>query len=393
MCFGNKLKGDDPSSRLNNDYLNSRPVESPSTKNSQAKMPQNDTYSAPSGPPPSHQSPEVYNAPSGPPPSHNQQYQAQPSESYAPPSGPPPSQNYDAPPLGPPPAQQPYHDWQTAVPDTSLLPPPPKLGNFRSVANNATEQEADQGEDWCRQNPMYGPVNLTPQSQSALETGEIGVIVPRTYKGELTRPRPGVWVGKTMSNCPDSCIMSTVPLYSVFMHSPLQFNKSKTIYYEVRIAKSNRSEVTLALGFTAPPYPTFRLPGWHRGSLAVHGDDGSKYINDRWGGKDFTTPFRPGETIGIGMTFSRNDINAPPAYNDGYVQPRTTQQHQINVEVFFTRDGRKVGDWNLHEEGDAEEDLPVTGLEGFNDLVAAVGTFQTVEYEIVFNQGEWMYHP
>jgi hypothetical protein len=46
----------------------------------------------------------------------------------------------------------------------------------------------------------------------------------------------------------------------------------------------------------------------------------------------------------------------------------------------------------LHEEGDAE-DLPVTGLEEFNDLYAAVGTFENVEFEIVFNRGEWMYQP
>lgn len=121
----------------------------------------------------------------------------------------------------------------------------------------------------------------------------------------------------------------------------------------------------------------------------MHGDDGSKYINDRWGGKSFTQPFQAGQTLGIGMVFKANDVDAPPAYGPS----QTTVQRMIDVEVFVTRDGRKDGSWNLHEEGDAEEDLPVTGLEGFNDLFAAVGTFDNVEFEIVFNRGEWMYQP
>lgn len=161
----------------------------------------------------------------------------------------------------------------------------------------------------------------------------------------------------------------------------------KTIYYEVRISPRNRREVSLAMGFSAAPYPTFRLPGWHRGCLAVHGDDGSKYINDRWGGKDFIAPFRPGQTLGIGMTFAARDLDAPPSYGPA----QTTEQVPIDVEIFFTRDGKRDGGWDLHEEGDAEQDLPVTGLEGFNDLYAAVGTFENVEFEIVFNHKEWMY--
>lgn len=384
MCFGSNLKGDDPSSRLDNN-INSRPVE-PKQRQSFSKMPPNETYSPPAGPPPSHAPPASFS-------SNNPYAQpaAPPNNEYAPPPGPPPSQDEYAPPPGPPPTQAPYHDWQTAVPDTSLLPPPPSLGNQRSSTNNATEQEAEQGEAWCQVNPMRGPLSLPPEALFALERGEIGVIKPRTYQGDLDRPRPGVWAGKTKASCPDSCTTTSIPLYSALAHSPLNTGRAKTIYYEVRINKRNRREVSLAMGFTAPPYPTFRLPGWHRGCLAVHGDDGSKYINDRWGGKDFTTPFRAGETLGIGMKLSKRDLDAPPGYSDTPAQ--TTATTPINVEIFFTRDGRRSGGWNLHEEGDAEEDLPVTGLEGMHDLYAAVGTFENVEFEIVFNEGEWMYHP
>jgi hypothetical protein len=207
----------------------------------------------------------------------------------------------------------------------------------------------------------------------------------------LERPRPGIWHGKSKSSCEDCCITSSIPLYSVIAHSPLNTGQKKTIYYEVRISLHNKSEIGLAMGFTAHPYPKFRLPGWHRGSLAIHGDDGSKFINDLWGGKDFTTPFHRGETLGVGMTFSERDLDDPPSYEQG--PARTEAQTPINVEIFFTRDGRISGGWNLHEEGDSVMDRPVTGMEGLNDMYAAVGVFEKVDFEIVLKPGGWLYNP
>ncbi|KJK91305.1 hypothetical protein H633G_04855 [Metarhizium anisopliae BRIP 53284] len=240
------------------------------------------TYAPPSGPPPSqHQ----YAAPPGPPPSHRQ-------NEFAPPAGPPPdhkpgyalppsNQDWAVPPPEAPPSQKTAeHDWQAAVPDTSLFPPPPAIfsGHDYSPTNNATEEEAEAGEAW-------------------------------------------------------------------------------------------------SVGFTALPYPSFRLPGWHRGSLAVHSDDGRKYINDRWGGKDFTHAFRKGETLGIGMTFAPTGTPRP------------------DVSVFFTRDGVRAGGWDLHEETDAKQDLPVTGLEGFHDLTCAIGVFDSADIEVVFDPAKWKYKP
>lgn len=121
----------------------------------------------------------------------------------------------------------------------------------------------------------------------------------------------------------------------------------------------------------------------------MHGDDGSKFINDRWGGKAFTAPFKPGETLGIGMTLTPGDPNAPPAYEKARVGAGTPMQ----VEIFFTREGRRNGGWNLHEEVDGDEEKPVFGLEGLNDLYAAVGVFEKVEFEIIFKPGDWMYRP
>ncbi|KAL7620844.1 hypothetical protein AAE478_009842 [Parahypoxylon ruwenzoriense] len=388
-------------------------------------MPQG--YAPPPGPPPSHgpghvsQQPGGYSdyaPPPGPPPSQFQD--------YAPPADPPPpsetknnpffsnnsgpsgpnTEEYAPPPGPPPPAKghnPPQHDWQTAVPDTALLPPPPNFfsGFDRSPANNATEEDCEAGERWCAQYPMYQP--LPPQGPGVLDAiraGNIAVYAPPFFRGELAQTGRGVWRARSEKGAGDTCLATYPPLYHVAAHSPLLpgaagGRKKKTIYYEVRIldegsggSSSGRrrgegkkeEEVTLALGFVAPPYPAFRLPGWHRGSVGVHGDDGHRYVNDRWGGKTFTRPFRRGETLGLGMDIFSSSSSGSGSAGGG-----------IDVEVFLTRDGVESGRWDLHEETDREQDLPVTGLEGYHDLCAAVGVFDEVAFEVVFAPERWLW--
>lgn len=214
-------------------------------------------------------------------------------------------------------------------------------------------------------------MQLDQQALNALQIGNINLFTPPFFKGALAQTGTGVWKVHSYAGASDTSIASYPPLYNVGAHSPLATGRKRTIYYEVNILKDSRREVSLALGFTAPPYPAFRLPGWHRGSVAVHGDDGRKYINDRWGGKDFTQPFKRGETVGLGMSLV-------PGQGGGIV-----------VEIFHTKEGHEVGRWNLHEEADTKMDLPVHGLEGFHDLCASVGMFDKVDFEIVFIPRQW----
>ncbi|KAK4444263.1 hypothetical protein QBC34DRAFT_415432 [Podospora aff. communis PSN243] len=339
-------------------------------------------FAPPPGPPPSHNQNSDYAPPSGPPPGHNA------GSDFAPPPGPPPSHakpdlDYTAPPPGAPPK----HDWEIAVPDTSLFPPPPAIfsGWYTSPTSNATEEEAKKGEAWCEAYPLIAPLALDSAAISLLRTNSIRLMTPTpNFLGTLTCTAPGVWSGATQPDSTDSCILGYPPLYSVREHSPLATGRPKTIYYEVLVKgtsssnpfhSSAKEDICLAIGFTALPYPNFRMPGWHRGSLAVHGDDGHKFINDRWGGKSFTEPFRRGETYGIGMTFTVGTGG------------------RIETNVFFTRQGRMSGGWNLHEETDAKEDLPVTGLEGYHDLSCAVGTYKAVAFDVVFDPARWLYKP
>lgn len=357
-----------------------------------------DDFTPPPGPPPPRTTHDDIAPPPGPPPSHRA------ADDVAPPPGPPPSQSNNpfrqhqptaptpdyAPPPGPPPpalSNPPHHDWQTLVPDTSLFPPPPDIfsGHDRSPTTNATEAEAEAGEAWCAAHPLSPPLDdhvLDPAVLDGRRAGNVRLMAPDAgspFRGKLEWLGGGVWRGKTDRKAGDYCFVGYPPLYAVRRDSPLNTGDrgKRTVYYEIRVLADNakrEGELGLAIGYAALPYPSFRMPGWHRGSLAVHGDDGRKYVNDRWGGKDFAQPMRRGETYGLGMVFS------VPA-----------EGGRIETEVFYTRQGAEVGRWNLHEETDAEQDLPVTGLEGYHDLAAAVGTFGDVSFEAVFEPGKWMY--
>ncbi|KAH7155554.1 hypothetical protein B0J13DRAFT_545818 [Dactylonectria estremocensis] len=330
-------------------------------------------YAPPTGPPPGFSSQQAYAPPSGPPPGHSSQ------QDYAPPLGPPPASNdWIQPPSGPPPpdSKQPQHDWEVAVPDTSLFPPPPALfsGFDKSPTSNASEEEAIAGEEWCAQYSLTRPIVLDQVAGKALEAGNIRLIQPAGFNGKLEWLSPGRWEGQTARNSPDRCIIGYPPLYSVTQHDPLRFGQPKTIYYEVKL-RADSPNVFIGLGFTALPYPSFRMPGWHRGSLAIHGDDGHKYINDRWGGQTFTDEFRRGDTYGIGMTF------------------RATGQAKPQVDIFFTRNGTMTGGWELHEETDSDLDMPLTGLEGLHDLSCAIGTYDAVSFEVIFDATKWLHNP
>jgi hypothetical protein len=172
--------------------------------------------------------------------------------------------------------------------------------------------------------------------------------------------------------------------------SPLVTGRSKTLYFEVKLirlhAGINNETSGFAIGFAAQPYPSWRSPGWERGSVGVFSDDGCRFVNDSWGGREFTTAFHEGETVGLGMTFS------PPNAESFHESQLTGKSPTLPVEVVLTRNGKKAGSWDLHEEVD-EESGGVEGLEGDYDLYGAVGLFGGVEFEVCFDRSRWLWVP
>ncbi|KAK4551861.1 hypothetical protein LTR86_010857 [Recurvomyces mirabilis] len=343
------------------------------------------------GPPQSSSdAPPAYDMPPpGPPPSwQSEKKQASHGDYIAPPPGPPPGyaskkSEYSAPP-GPPPSHTanepeppPYDPW-LAVPDSSVLPPPPSLKEERSPTANATLDEAQRGHDWCRRTPLWPAGRHTPQTFRRIAAGDVNLTMPpNTKNASLNEVGIGRTHIRTTHNCEDTIFLSDIPLYTAASR-----NLPCKIYYELKVLsmgtpdRHGDTDAGIAIGFLAPPYPSWRLPGWHRASLAVHGDDGRRYVDDSFGGKDFVSAFRRGDTVGIGMRFS------PSLYQGG----------KNRVEVFFTRNGKVEGGWDVHEERDRDqEEGDVFGLEGEHDLLAAVGCFGGVEFEAKFREGEWMY--
>lgn len=384
-----RLKGDEYSSPS----LQGASQEGTRSNNIYHGSPNNQQYSsAPTG---------KYQSSAGPPSG----YGASTSAEYAPPAGPPPNQSsrqsgYATPsgmppdklPQQPPPSWDPppYHDW-TVIPDTALLPPPPSIGYDSSPTANATEEDGDRALAWTKANPLWPPQNLTPSTHTAIQNGQLALLKAPTYVGDLLpQPQAGHWRCRTHAKCRDSSVMTNLPMYSVFWDSPLITQRSKTIYFELKVTGVGRggsslgeADAGIAIGFVAPPYPTFRLPGWERGSLGVHGDDGRKYVNDPWGGVDFTTAFAPGDTVGFGITYSvpKN----PPSYE------QTQQGRILDIDVFFTRNGTKEGGWDGNEELDVRSEGGNTGLRGECDLFPTIGVFGGVDFDVLFHPSQWLY--
>lgn len=208
----------------------------------------------------------------------------------------------------------------------------------------------------------------------------------------MPQQQAGHWKCRTHAKCTDSAILTNLPMYSVRWDSPLNTHRPKTIYFELKVLGIGRGGFSrsgvdsgIAIGFVAPPYPTFRLPGHERGSLAVHSDDGRRYVNNCRGGNDCTTPFQPGETVGIGMTF------APPKNPPSYDQSQGGTI--LDIDVFFTRNGKRVQGWDGNEELDVESEGGAMGIRGECDLFPAIGVFGGVDFEVFFHPAQWLYHP
>ncbi|EWC45385.1 hypothetical protein DRE_00784 [Drechslerella stenobrocha 248] len=361
MGLFSKLKGKDkqqqnapqPQGDSSSSYTQSRPsVDYPSENKGKGSKHE---YPIPSGAPPGYDHP-----PSGPPPSHSYSYDA-------PPSGPPPG--FDeaggsgyGPPSGPPPGYILFGEG----------PPPalPVRSQMTSQGLNASEDDADAGHDYCSQYAVYPPSFQQPENLERIQRGEIGLFQPANFSGHLEAvPRTRFKV-HTHKDTPDTTLLSGLPLFCRNHHYPRE-KGYKTIYYEIKIKKIS-DESSLAIGFVNVPTPPFRLPGWHRGALAVHSDDGNRYINDPYGGRKFVDPFKNDETIGLGIRFRMG-----------------------MVQAFLTRDGREVGKWMVNEDTDLEDTSrengggSVVGLLGDNDLYAAVGVFGKTEFEVEFGYSEW----
>ncbi|EEH10830.1 conserved hypothetical protein [Histoplasma capsulatum G186AR] len=318
---------------------------------------------------------------------------AMPDGTYDQKSGPPPGyhdgahhENTQVPPDNPPP----YHNWEEAVPDTAMFPPPPIGGYLYSNTGNASEADADRAHDFCDNIPLWTPCMPSDAVYNSVQNFDLRPVRPQEYNGHLEVVGQGMWRGRTQDQNGDCILLTGLPLYFPAKDSPLITERTKTIYFEAKLLAQYdgiKGQVGgFSIGFAAQPYPTWRSPGWERGSVGVFSDDGCRFVNDSWGGMEFTSAFKVGETVGLGMKFS---LPSPESLTISQTNGTPTT---LPVEVFFTRDGKVVGSWDLHEEVD-EDAGGVRGLEGDFDLYGALGLFGGVEFEVCFNRSGWLWVP
>ena len=104
---------------------------------------------------------------------------------------------------------------------------------------------------------------------------------------------------------------------SVMANLPLP-KLNEVYYWEVKMYdKPATTEV--AIGLATKPYPSFRLPGWNRFSVAYFASDGFRSHNYPFTASSYGPPLAEGDVLGVGY------------------RPRTGT-------VFFTRNGRKLED-------------------------------------------------
>ncbi|KAJ5096277.1 hypothetical protein NUU61_005633 [Penicillium alfredii] len=279
----------------------------------------------------------------------------------------------------------PYHNWQEAVPDTTAFPPPPITGYYCSGTGNASSDEAERAHRFCDQTPLWLPVRPSPPVYRGVQECELRPVQPREFRGEISAPARGSWTVRSVDRNSDCVILTHLPLYFAAEDSPLIREQEKMIYFEIKLlglrAGPGGDSSGFSIGFAAQPYPTWRSPGWERGSLAVFSDDGCRFVNDSWGGRDFTTAFHVGDTVGLGMVFS---------LSDGLATGEKKRKKTCRVHIFFTRNGQQAGGWDLHEEVD-EESGGAEGLEGDYDLYGAIGLFGGVDLQSCFDPAEWLW--
>ncbi|KAF7592832.1 hypothetical protein BBP40_012367 [Aspergillus hancockii] len=288
------------------------------------------------------------------------------------------------------PEHPPYHNWQEAVPDTTTFPPPPVTGFLSSNTGNACSDDAERAHEFCGKAPLHLPAKPSAAVYSSVQQYDLRPVQPGEFRGVISPISQGRWQGSTMDGCGDCLLSTNLPLYFPINDSPFVTERSKTVYFEVKLlglregpGPSSSDSSGFSIGFVAHPYPYWRSPGWERGSLGVFSDDGCRFVNDSWGGKEFTTPFSVGETVGLGMVFCLPyELNSMPEHRD----------KKCRVNVFFTRNGKQVGSWDLHEEVD-EDGGNVEGLEGDFDLYGAIGFFGGVDFETRFDQRDWLWKP
>jgi hypothetical protein len=142
------------------------------------------------------------------------------------------------------------------------------------------------------------------------------------------------------------------------------------------------------LGFVAGGDRVLKMPGLERWSIGVQCFNGRLYLNGRFADTMMTRGFKPGQRIGIGLTFGVGDHGGQQTQDN--VGTGVTSS-SIIVEIFVTSDGETIWSRKMHELLERHEGLSDQGWDGRHDLYAAVGTTGEANVDILLERKDWKY--
>lgn len=120
------------------------------------------------------------------------------------------------------------------------------------------------------------------------------------------------------------------------IQSLLQPMSPEFSYYEVTMKSFGTSAGgAIAVGLARRDYPLDELPGWEKGSVGWHSDDGGIYIENKKAQQ--CSQGRVGDIIGCGIDFAAREKKSP----DWELDISEREERDSNIaEVFFTRNGK-----------------------------------------------------
>lgn len=120
------------------------------------------------------------------------------------------------------------------------------------------------------------------------------------------------------------------------VQSNLPIPKQNEVYYWEAKIYEKPENTSIAIGVTTKPYPLFRLPGYHKSSIA-YGSNGNRRYNQAFTPSAYGPAYVQGDVIGVGY------------------RPRTGT-------IFFTRNGKKLDD--VAHGLKAQNFFPTVGAQG-----------------------------
>jgi len=116
--------------------------------------------------------------------------------------------------------------------------------------------------------------------------------------------------------------------------------EKQDFYFEIDILQQGAS-MSLGIGILRTDCYLQGMPGWYRGSIGYHGDDGNIFLGDTGRIEPTNTQFKQGDTVGCGYTIYRRVL-------------------------FFTKNGRTIWEIPFRDQG---EYFLVAGLHSMNSVI------------------------